>query len=224
MTTYAVNDIYPALQGEGMLAGTPMVLLRLHGCPVGCPWCDTKETWHLTPEHKVSTLAGALGTNPNWTEATATEIASYIAAKYSNLQWVLLTGGEPAMQPLQPLIDALHAKHFQVAIETSGTADGVLRSGCDWVCVSPKIKMPGGRAVLPEVVQMADEIKFVIGKQADIDRIAAYIEEWSIVPEWQTISLQPLSQSSKATQMCIDAAMATGWRISLQMHKYLNLR
>lgn len=92
-----------------MLAGTPMVLLRLHGCPVGCPWCDTKETWHLTPEHKVGTLAGMLGTNRNWTEATATEIASYIAAKYSNLQWVLLTGGEPAMQPLQPLIDALYA-------------------------------------------------------------------------------------------------------------------
>lgn len=71
---------------------------------------------------------------------------------------------------------------------------------------------------------MADEIKFVVGKQADIDRIAAYVKEWSIVPEWQTMSLQPLSQNDKATQMCINAAMATGWRISLQMHKYLNLR
>lgn len=224
MNTYPVNDIYPCIQGEGALTGTPMALLRLHGCPVACPFCDTKETWHTDVAHRVPTITDALGTNERWARAAPADIAAYVAKQCPMLNWVLLTGGEPAMQPLSSLVAALHALRFKVAVETSGTSDGVLGADIDWLCVSPKIDMPGGRSIVPEVIAVADELKFVVGKPADIDKIKQYLELWKVVPEWQIVSVQPMSASERATQLCIETALATGWRVSLQMHKYLGQR
>lgn len=224
MNTYPVNDIYPCIQGEGALAGTPMALLRLHGCPVGCPFCDTKETWHMDAAKQAATIADALGTNERWTAATADDIAAHVAEQCPALNWVLLTGGEPAMQPLHDLVAALHERRYKVAVETSGTADGVLGADVDWLCVSPKIDMPGGRSIVEDVITAADELKFVVGKAADIDKIKQYLELWKVVPEWQIVSVQPMSTNERATQLCIETALSTGWRVSLQMHKYLNQR
>ncbi len=219
------------------MTGVPMALLRLHGCPVGCPFCDTKETWLVRDEDERTTLAAALGANSLFAVMSATQISEYIAITYgrhnpqehnhatrqSGPQWVLITGGEPGLQPLAELVDTLHAAGYQVAVETSGTADGVLVAGLDWVCVSPKMGMPGGRLVLPQVVAIADEIKMVIGKESDFEKLEQLLATSQLKPG-VVISLQPISQSPSATRLCMDKALQTGWRLSVQVHKYLNIK
>lgn len=220
---YLVNDLYPCLQGEGVMAGTPMHLLRLHGCGVGCPWCDTKETWVIDPAHEVAQLGDALGTTPRWARLAPWDIVAALRELPAGPEWVLLTGGEPADQDLAPLVHTLRTAGYRVALETSGTAPGHIGAGCDWVCVSPKINMPGGRTILPEALAEANEIKMVIGKAADLAALdallAAHPPRAGVV-----VCLQPVSQSARATELCVATAMARGWRLSLQLHKYLGAR
>jgi 7-carboxy-7-deazaguanine synthase len=71
LSPYAVSDLYPCIQGEGCQTGTPMALLRLQGCRVGCPWCDTKQTWLMAEEHQRPTLEEALGDGPEWCHVQA---------------------------------------------------------------------------------------------------------------------------------------------------------
>lgn len=219
---YRINDVYTAIQGEGCQAGVPMVLLRLHGCSVGCPWCDTKETWHIDPANACASIAEARGANARYAIASASTIARSIRAQHPGPAWVLLTGGEPAEQGLGPLVEALHDAGYKVAIETSGTAPGLVDAECDWVCVSPKIGMPGGRAIIPEVLALADEIKMVVGKAADIQKLEALLNDYPTKPGVY-ICLQPLSQNERATQLCVETVQARGWRLSVQLHKFLRL-
>ena len=220
---YAVNDIYPAIQGEGVQTGVPMVLLRLHGCGVGCPFCDTRETWHFNPAYEVPTLPAALGTNERYTRIEAEPLADTIKAQYPALKWVLITGGEPADQPLRALVDALHARGYKIAIETSGTAIGHIDAGIDWICVSPKIGMPGGRTLESAAIASADEIKMVIGRDRDIERLEQLISLYPMKESVQ-ICVQPMSTSPRATDLCIEMAQLKGWRLSVQVHKYIAQR
>ena len=220
---YPVNDYYSTVQGEGVLTGVPMMLLRLHGCPVGCPFCDTKETWEVRDDDVVGTFEAIRGANPKWIKAEASEIAAKLNEERKGEKWVLLTGGEPAMLPLRSLVDWLHKYKFKVAVETSGTAGGMVNASADWVCVSPKENMPGGRAILPEAVRCADELKFVIGREDDLGRVKKFLTEYATKPT-VTVCLQPMSQSKKATQLCIAAVGEYGWRLSIQMHKYISVR
>lgn len=219
---YAVNTIYPCIQGEGHHTGTPMVMIRLQGCDVGCPWCDTKETWGLILGDKVENLAEADARRPRWTSTGVQNIIARVL-QYP-LRWALISGGEPADQALGPLVDALHRHHFKTALETSGTATGHLGAGFDWVTVSPKWDMPGGKPVLDSAMIRADEIKAVIGKQEDLDRVVREVSRLRGIGSWQgEVSLQPVSQSKAATQLCVDACMKHNWRLSCQLHKYLAL-
>lgn len=222
MTVIRVNDVYTCVQGEGCQAGLAMVLLRLHGCGVGCPWCDTKETWLVETKHAVATIYDALGATPKYAVSDPYTIARWIAAHNAGPKWILLTGGEPADQPLAHLVDVLHDEGYKVALETSGTATGLIGAELDWICVSPKIGMPGGRTVLREVVELADEIKMVIGKPADLDKLDDLLDGATLKPTAQ-ICLQPMSVSVAATKFCIETVQARGWRLSVQTHKYLEL-
>lgn len=220
---YRVNDIYPCIQGEGAMTGTPMALVRLHGCSVGCAFCDTKETWFDTPGNRRETVWGALGTNAKWAEVTPKAIVDAVKELASPLRWVLLTGGEPADQDLGELIDALHAAGHLVAVETSGTAPGVLGTNADWICVSPKLGMAGGKRVLPEVMAMADEVKMVVGRAEDIERLRDLLGDCP-TPGTCRVSLQPMSTNPTATDLCIETSLKTGWALSLQTHKWINAR
>ncbi len=232
--TYPVNAIYPAIQGEGTMTGTPMVLLRLQGCTVGCSFCDTKETWELDLTHRLEHLASTLTDvpGPEWVQESPFEIATLMRDKFPRLDWVLLTGGEPAQYGLTYLVTALHKKGFKVALETSGTAGGHIGAKCDWVTVSPKEHKP----LIPEVLSGADELKFVIGTEQHIDDamdLLCAMEEpdenddegagYEELAE-QIVSLQPMSQGEKATALCVDACLRYGWNLSVQIHKYLGLR
>lgn len=221
--TYPVNDVYACVQGEGCQTGVAMILLRLHGCDVGCPWCDTKETWDFLPALEQKSLADALGSNGRYVNLSPSEIVAYIRENLPGPRWVLLTGGEPAQYDLSPLVDALHESSYLVALETSGTELGHIGAGIDWVCVSPKIEMPGGKQVLPEALATADEIKHVVGKQKDIDQLDSLLEDVTLKPHVQ-ICLQPVSTSPKATDLCTAVVIQRGWRLSVQMHKYIGVR
>jgi 7-carboxy-7-deazaguanine synthase len=221
-TLYLVSDLYNSIQGEGCLVGLPMTILRLQGCPVGCPFCDTKYTWELTPEKERGSLSEILGANELWVKLTSFQIANHISLGFSGPKWVLLTGGEPAEQELGDLVAALHSIDRKTALETSGTALGFLEADFDWVCVSPKINMPGGKKVLAEAVRQADEIKYVIGRPKDLEMLEEFLRVFPIKSNTQ-VCLQPMSLSKKATELCIKTCLERGWRLSVQTHRLLDL-
>lgn len=214
---YNVNEIFDTVQGEGAYTGTPSVFIRLQGCPVGCPWCDTKHTWYVNPDDKVHSIVDKTESKSTYAEMSAKAIGDYV--KYSPVRHAVLTGGEPCMYDLNPLCAVLFKHGFAVQIETSGTY--VIRAPDSvWVTVSPKINMPGGRHVLSESLQRANEIKHPVGKQRDVDNLKTVIGDNCK----KLVYLQPLSQSHKATELCIQQAGLNNWRISAQLHKYIGVR
>lgn len=216
-----VNDVYLTVQGEGVHTGVPMVLVRLQGCGVGCPWCDTKETWKSEPADQVATLE-ALSLSPNaWMSVDEGELAQAVREIAQGAEWVLLTGGEPGEQDLDHLIACFHQAGFKVAVETSGTVDGVLDVGIDWLCCSPKFGMAGGRDVLPAVLEQADEIKMVVGNFSHIETLRRAIDGLN---RKGIVCLQPLSTLPKATTLCVTTCQEMGWRLSLQTHKWAGVR
>ncbi|PQM29582.1 7-carboxy-7-deazaguanine synthase [Sphingopyxis lindanitolerans] len=209
--TYAVKEIFLTLQGEGAQAGRRAVFCRFAGCNLWtgreqdrgkaiCQFCDTDFVG------TDGTLGGKY--------ADAAALARVIGACWGEGRadrYVVLTGGEPMLQVDAPLIDALHAEGFTIAIETNGTHN-VPRS-IDWICVSPK-------AGSQLVQQSGDELKLVwpqpgsdVAALADLDFAHRLI--------------QPLDDPNAAAnvQACIDLVMADPrWRLSLQTHKSLGLR
>lgn len=219
-----LNDLYASIQGEGCLTGVPMVLVRLQGCGVGCPWCDTKQTWAVAEANRRATLDEVLGDSPLWCEVDPDTLASQMRRRFqAGPQWALVTGGEPAEQELFPLVRALHRYGYKAALETSGTALGHVGAGFDWVCVSPKLAMPGGKPLVRDAVLAAHEIKHVVGKPADIDTLDDLLTTLGPALKAQ-VCLQPLSLAPKATDLCTAMAMQRGWRLSVQTHKLLDLR
>lgn len=234
---YYVNTIYPTIQGEGAKTGTPVVLLRLQGCGVGCPFCDTKETWELDvddalPAKDFPDIPPVVSSK--FYRFDEHSLSNLIAHTYPELTWVMITGGEPAAQELPALIQSLHHAKKKVMIETSGTAVAGLYtstrswaslfgadSSADWVTVSPKLDMPGQLPIKAQALQAANEIKMVVGKQADIDKLDELIAHYDLFDK--LISLQPVSLSDKATKLCIETALQRGWNLSLQTHKLIQI-
>src|SRR3954447_17117985 len=138
--TYAVKEIFYTLQGEGALTGRPAVFCRFSGCNLWsgreedraeavCTFCDTDFVGMDGTEGGRYSDAGAL----------ADRIAS-LWPEGASARFVVCTGGGPRFAPDLPLIEALHARDFAIAIETNGTIPPP--SGIDWVCVSPKAGAP----------------------------------------------------------------------------------
>lgn len=226
MTThekYPVSDCYPAIQGEGCNTGVPMVILRLQGCDVGCPFCDTRWTWALDDKNVVTDFDAALGQTEQFIWLSPTQVVYEIRQRYPNFKWIMLTGGEPARWHLNPLITALHDGGYKVAIETSGTEIGHVGAGLDWVCVSPKYNMPGKRVLQASAIAAADEFKMVIGKHADLTTLDYLLNTYPL-KESATICLQPMSTSKRATQLCIETVQQKNWRLSIQTHQLLGLK
>ncbi|MEM5343644.1 7-carboxy-7-deazaguanine synthase QueE [Paraburkholderia azotifigens] len=221
--SYPVNEIFESLQGEASFAGTPSVFVRLQGCPVGCPWCDTKHTWHMGPEREISVSAMGKKTElpcDSYSWCDVSTLANIVRA--ADAEHVVITGGEPCMYDLRPLIAKLEAWHHRVQVETSGTYVPLV-TPTTFVTVSPKYEMPGGRPVLEEALARANEITCPIGKRREIGVVLEQLDplhQSNGTPIW----LQPLSASSRATAICIQAARRYGWRVSLQMNRFINIR
>jgi 7-carboxy-7-deazaguanine synthase len=220
---YPVNEVFQSLQGEARFTGTPAVFLRLQGCDVGCPWCDTKHTWPVDEANRISAdeLLAKTKDAPTYSPLSATQIAALIRERFK-AEHVVITGGEPCAYDLEPLCAALNRMDIVVQVETSGSRP-IRVSWQTWVTVSPKVNMPGADGALPEALERANEIKFPVGRPRDVEyalKHLAPVARRRAIPLW----LQPLSASDKATALCIEAATEHGWRVSLQTHKFIGVR
>lgn len=217
---YPVNDIYVTIQGEGRMVGVPMLLVRLQGCDVGCPFCDTKETWEM-PNGNGKTLDVALKEKNDYTFISVAEMFKYYKENFPeyDIEWVLLTGGEPALYDLNEFVSEFHELGMKVALETSGTE--AIKGQCDFVTVSPKINMPNGKPIIGQAIAAADEIKFVIGREKDIAQSVALLEAFRPDAE---ISFQPISESSRAVNLIKNHIFKSGGKLSIQTHKIIGVK
>lgn len=219
---YPVNEIFESIQGEASWTGTPSVFVRLQGCPVGCPWCDTKHTWSVRPEALVPVEVMVAKSEDDESHSVMSDeaIERLLSARY-RARHVVITGGEPCMHDLGPLTTRLLDSGRTVQIETSGTFP-IRADERTFVTLSPKLDMPGGLPLLDSALARADEIKLPVGKAADHDRFRQQV--LPLLPPGKTVWLQPLSQNPSATALCIELATAHGHRVSLQTHKFINVR
>lgn len=221
-----VNEVFETIQGEANFAGTPAIFVRLQGCDVGCPWCDTKHTWDLDPTREI-TLNAMLAKETDTSSFAALGLATLVGTIGTfQSKHVVITGGEPCRYDLRPLTGALIEAGYRVQIETSGT-EIIMAHDETWVTVSPKYNMPGGRPTLFAAYERANEIKLPVGKAADIETfLRAYAGGREAHPPKNRpqIWLQPLSASQKATDLCIAACRRYQWRLSVQTHKYIGVR
>lgn len=223
---YKINEIFYSIQGEAEFAGTPSIFIRLQGCEVGCSWCDTKHTWEADAEHNVNidSMLEKQGDSYKWAEMEVPEIIKVVNKLGNDACHVVITGGEPLEQNIDNLVSELVGFGHTVQVETSGTQPvSEVVSTNAWVTVSPKINMKGGKEVLVQAFKKADEIKMPVGKESDIENLKKILGKINIGRD-PRVWLQPISQNKKATYLCIETAKKTNWRLSIQAHKFLNVR
>lgn len=212
--TYSVREIYYTLQGEGAQSGRPAVFLRFAGCNLWsgrerdreravCRFCDTDFVGTDGP-------GGGKFETPQ--QLAAAVAGHWHAAAGSGAPYVVCTGGEPLLQLDEAAIEALHARGFEIAVETNGTIRAP--AGLDWICVSPK----AGAAV---VQKAGDELKLVY-PQAEATAQPECFIDW----QFEHWFLQPMDNADRPrnTRAAIDYCLAhPQWKLSLQMHKLVGI-
>ncbi|BCU08167.1 7-carboxy-7-deazaguanine synthase [Allochromatium tepidum] len=211
--SYWVKESFYSLQGEGAQTGRAAVFCRFAGCNLWsgreqdrdraiCRFCDTD--FRGTDGEGGGRYASA--------DALAEHLHALwsVEADASGRPYVVCTGGEPLLQLDAPLIDALHRRGFEVAVETNGTRPAP--PGLDWICVSPK-------AGTTTVLMLGDELKLIYPQPG-------------LEPEHFTglgfrhFFLQPMDGPHRVanTRLAVDYCKAhPRWRLSLQTHKWLGI-
>ena len=229
---YRVKAIWKTLQGEGLFAGRPAVFVRLVGCNLwsgyqrtrerdavrtgaDCPlWCDTEFTREGSRRYGAPDLAAA------------------VRAEGGEINFCVITGGEPLLQLDARLVAALHERGFFIAIETNGTvslAESCTHPGTgrltppDWIVCSPKL--PEDKLVL----EYFDELKLVVPNYLPAHyhtfagRQRVHVAQGSPLP---LLWLQPEDgpRKGEATKLAIQTALSQpAWRVSVQTHKILDV-
>ena len=193
-----IMEHFFTIQGEGTYSGRAAYFVRLAGCDIGCVWCDVKESWD-------SELHPILGIDYLVSEIEKTTV-----------DFVVITGGEPALYDLTFLIKKLKILKIDVAIETSGCYE--LKGIVDWYCFSPK----KFKAPCNEAYQLANELKIVINHPSDLAWAEKHAEKVKpscklyLQPEW--------SKSDSLLPLIIEFVKSNNkWRISLQTHKFMHI-
>ena len=195
---FPIMEEFLTIQGEGFYSGRPAYFIRLGGCDVGCVWCDVKESWDAEKHPLYST--------------------EQIIDRVRNVDtdFIVLTGGEPAMYDLSEICTALKAMNKTVAIETSGVYP--LKGQLDWYTFSPKkFKKP-----IPEAYDNANELKVVIYHKSDFRWAQKHAEKVNqkcllyMQPEWS-------KKDELMDEIISFVKRNKGWRISLQTHKFMNI-
>ncbi|BAP58546.1 7-carboxy-7-deazaguanine synthase QueE [Candidatus Tachikawaea gelatinosa] len=219
---YPINEVFQTLQGEGFYTGTPAIFIRMQYCQIKCNWCDTKYTWNKKNEKKIS-INNILKKKKKdqWCLANPQQLLNIILKKKWTARHLVITGGEPTKYDLRPLIYVFEKFGFFCQIETSG-AYPIYCFKNTWVTVSPK-KNIKKKSILTDSLLRANEIKYPVFSEKDISDLDFLL---SILKNRKKyiVSLQPINQNNIATNICIKTCIARNWRLSVQMHKYLNLK
>ncbi|CAN5316510.1 7-carboxy-7-deazaguanine synthase [soil metagenome] len=209
--SYAVKEIFLTLQGEGVHAGRRAVFVRFAGCNLWtgreqdratavCQFCDTD-------------FVGTDGEGGG-RFADADALAESAAAHWGPgeaLRYVILTGGEPMLQINAALIDALHARGFEIGVESNGTIPAV--AGIDWLCISPK----AGSVV---VQHRGNELKLVWPQPAsDVDAMQGWAFDHFLIQPMDCAD--PIAARDAAIEFVMQRPQ---WRLTVQAHKMLGLR
>jgi 7-carboxy-7-deazaguanine synthase (Cx14CxxC type) len=208
---YSVKEIFYSIQGEGYYSGRPAVFCRFSGCNLWsgkeedreqalCKFCDTD-------------FVGTDGIDGGLYK-TASLLAKKISQHWpqaNERRFLVCTGGEPLLQMDAALIAALHEENLEIAVETNGTI--AAPAGIDWICVSPKAGVQLAQA-------SGDELKLAYPQTGlDPQRYAKL--------NFRHFFLQPMDNVDReeATKQALKYVLAhPGWRISLQLHKILDVR
>jgi 7-carboxy-7-deazaguanine synthase (Cx14CxxC type) len=211
--TYSVKEIFYTLQGEGANTGRPAVFCRFAGC----------NLWSGRERHRATAICRFCDTDFVGTDGpdggkfrSARKLAVAVAAVWPRnappraRPLVVCTGGEPLLQLDAGLIDALHDRGFEIAVETNGTLPEP--AGIDWLCVSPK-------AEAPLRIRSGDELKLVFPQR---DAPPERFENLA----FGQFFLQPMDGPARerntelALRYCLKHPQ---WRLSLQTHKLLGI-
>jgi len=194
---YRINEIFHSLQGEGFHTGTPAVFVRFSGCNLRCHFCDTQHQ-----EGETMSLQ---------------EIVDEVN-KYPQAPLLVLTGGEPSLFIDEAFVAELKQKTGKrIAIETNGTRP--LPGNLDWVTLSPKTAFAGGD-LFPCILKHCDELKVVYLGQ-DLSQYADVEAQYRFL---QPCFCENETQRQANMKACVDAVMQNpGWRLSLQIHRVLNI-
>jgi 7-carboxy-7-deazaguanine synthase len=208
---YKVKEIFYTLQGEGGQSGRPAVFCRFSGCNLWtgrekdrqkaiCKFCDT-DFWGMDGEN---------GGKYKTAEDLAKKVKSLWTNPTMGKPYVVCTGGEPALQLDEKLVKAFHKEGIEIAIETNGTLP--LPDGIDWICVSPK-------ANTELEIQGGHELKLVYPQaNAEPERYAHL--------NFTHFYLQPMDNifqkenMQRTVEYCLNNPQ---WKLSLQVHKVLNI-
>ena len=196
--TYPIVETFHSVQGEGAHTGVSAYFIRLAGCDVACPWCDTKESWNAK-RHPQKTIKELV--------AKVSEASGAIA---------IITGGEPLLHDLLPLTQALHKQNIRVHLETSGSHS--FSGEFDWVTFSPKQFLAPHPSIYPQV----NELKVVITSEYDLKWAE---QQAALVPSDAVKYLQPEWNTPQSKDLIFNYVLQhPQWQISLQTHKLLQVR
>jgi organic radical activating enzyme len=204
-----VVETFHSLQGEGLHAGRSAFFIRLAGCGVGCPWCDTRQSWRAAahPDRPLAALA---------------EEAKAAAA--AGAAFVVITGGEPLEHDLGPLCEALSPAGLPLHLETSGAAPLGLSGRFSWITLSPKRHRPPAGPLLAA----CHELKVVVAGADDLpfaEAMAARALAAAADRPAPALLLQPCWDEPEGQRLAIEHVRRhPAWRLSLQSHKWLGVR
>lgn len=197
MRSYAINEIFYSLQGEGNHAGTPALFIRFAGCNLRCPFCDTD-----------------FSKSDKW---TIRELETFLDGLDPIPPMVVLTGGEPTLQVDLDLCSLLHRYFDLVAIETNGTTPKVA-GGVDWVTLSPKEDYTIGKCNL----RHANEVKVVFDGEHDPEKwLKIRAEHYYLQP----CDTGDAEKNREILESCISYILDhPQWKLSLQTQKIINVK
>ena len=197
MTTYPIVEIFHSVQGEGFHAGMPHVFVRFGNCNLRCSWCDTDFLTYKEMH----------------VDDVVQEVLSYGCDR------VIFTGGEPALQDLATIGGRLKDAGCTLSIETNGTVE--VDPIIDWICVSPKDQ------VYPDVAirqRRGDELKVVYVGQ-DLGMYTGLRDGFThhfLQPCYlEEASVEENGRAFAAVESVVK--QSTGWRLSLQTHKWMGV-
>ncbi len=206
-----VQEMFLTLQGEGPNAGEVSVFIRLGGCNLACDFCDTEfESFSSKAIDEIVSQAKKLSLNNS-------------NKRVANL--IVITGGEPMRQPIENLCTDLIAEGFKIQIETNGTIYRDLPAPVEIIC-SPKNTGHGYAAIRPDLLKRINAFKFIISaNKKDYSEVAEVGQA-----QYQTpVFIQPMDEHDEAknkanVELVKKLALEKGYRVSLQLHKIMNIQ